>query len=68
MKIRDLLRLLRNDGWELVRTRGSHRQFRHPSKPVKVTVPGHMNDEIRPGTLNSVLRQAGIDKDNFQER
>ncbi len=62
MKIRELLKLLKNDGWELVRTRGSHRQFRHPAKMGKVTVPGHPNDDIRPGTLDSVLKQAGLDR------
>lgn len=60
MKVRDLLRLIEKDGWELARTRGSHRQFRHPSKPGLVTVPGHPSDEVAPGTLNSILKQAGL--------
>jgi len=62
MKIRELLKLLKNDGWELVRTRDSHRQFRHPAKTGKVTVPGHPNDDVRPRTLDSVLKQAGLDR------
>lgn len=60
MKVRDLLRLIEADGWQLARTRGSHRQFKHPSKPGLVTVPGHPSDEIAPGTLNSILKQAGL--------
>ena len=60
MKIRDVLRLLHDDGWELVRTRGSHRQYKHPTKPGLVTVAGHPHDDLAPGTLASVLRQAGL--------
>jgi len=59
-KIRDVLRLLYEDGWDLDRTRGSHRQFRHPVKPGVVTVPGKPNDDVPPGTLNSILKQAGL--------
>ena len=60
MKVRDVLRLLRADGWFQVRVRGSHRQFKHLVKPGLVTVPGHPGDELAPGTLNSVLDQAGL--------
>ena len=60
MKVRDLLRLVEADGWYLVRTRGSHRQYRHPSKSGLVTVAGHSSDEVAPGTLNSVLKQMGL--------
>lgn len=60
MKVRDLLRLIENEGWELARIRGSHRQFKHPSKPGLVTVPGHPSDGLAPGTLNSILKQAGL--------
>lgn len=60
MKVRDLLRLIEGDGWYLVRTRGSHRQYRHPDKAGLVTVPGHPSDELAPGTLNSILKQAGL--------
>ena len=60
MKVRDVIRLIEADGWRHVRTRGSHRQFNHPSKPGVVTVPGKPNDELAPGTLNSVLKQAGL--------
>jgi predicted RNA binding protein YcfA (HicA-like mRNA interferase family) len=60
MKVRDLLRLIENDGWLLVRIRGSHRQFKHPTKPGLVTVPGHLADDLAAGTLNSILKQAGL--------
>lgn len=66
MKVRDLLRLLADDGWILARTRGSHQQFKHPSKPGLVTVAGSGNDDLAPGTLNSILKQAGL-KDRGQE-
>ena len=52
--------MLRHDDWVLKRTRGSHRQYKHPQKPGLVTVPGSMNDELAPGTLNSILKQAGL--------
>lgn len=56
----ELLRLLHNDGWFLAVTRGSHRQFKHPAKPGRVTVPGKPGDDLAPGTLNSILKQAGL--------
>ena len=56
----DLLRLLHDDGWFLVATRGSHRQFKHLAKPGRVTVPGKPSDDLAPGTLNSILKQAGL--------
>ncbi|MCL4843297.1 MAG: type II toxin-antitoxin system HicA family toxin [Bryobacteraceae bacterium] len=60
MKVRDLLRLIEADGWRCVKTRGSHRQYKHPVKLGRVTVPGHRSDEIHPDTLKSVLLQAGL--------
>ncbi len=60
MKVRDVLRLLIDDGWFLVRTRGSHQQYKHPDKSGLVTVAGHPSDELAPGTLNSILKQAGL--------
>ena len=60
MKVRVLLRLLRDDGWVVVRTRGSHRQLRHATKPGTVTVSGKPSIDIPPGTLNSILKQAQL--------
>lgn len=60
MKVRDVIKRLEGDGWYLVRTRGSHRQFKHPEKPGLVTVPGKTSDDLAPGTLNSIWRQAQI--------
>jgi predicted RNA binding protein YcfA (HicA-like mRNA interferase family) len=60
IKVRDILALLEKDGWRLARTRGSHRQYRHADKPGLVTVAGHPNDNLAPGTLNSILKQAGL--------
>ncbi|MEP7029463.1 MAG: type II toxin-antitoxin system HicA family toxin [Pseudolabrys sp.] len=60
MKVRDAIRLIENDGWFHVETRGSHRQFKHPSKPGRVTVAGKPSDDLAPGTLNSILKQAGL--------
>jgi predicted RNA binding protein YcfA (HicA-like mRNA interferase family) len=60
MKIRDILRMLDDDGWYLARTRGSHRQYTHPTKPGLVTVAGKPGDDVAPGTLNSILKQAGL--------
>ena len=58
MKVRDVIRLIEQDGWFLVATRGSHQQYKHPSKPGRVTVAGKPSDDMAPGTLNSVLKQA----------
>ena len=60
MKIREVLLMLETDGWRLVATRGSHRQFKHPTKPGRVTVVGKPSDDLAPGTLNSVFKQAQI--------
>jgi predicted RNA binding protein YcfA (HicA-like mRNA interferase family) len=61
MKVREVLRLLTDDGWVQVAQKGSHRQFKHSLKPGKVTVPGKMSDDLPPGTLKSILRQAGLE-------
>jgi predicted RNA binding protein YcfA (HicA-like mRNA interferase family) len=62
MKVSEMLRLPLEDGWSLVAQRGSHRQFKHESKPGRVTVPGKPKDDLAPGTLNSILKQAGLKK------
>jgi predicted RNA binding protein YcfA (HicA-like mRNA interferase family) len=61
VKVRDVLKRLERDGWTIVRTRGSHRQLRHPRKPGIVTLAGHLTEDLHPKTLRSVLRQAGLD-------
>jgi predicted RNA binding protein YcfA (HicA-like mRNA interferase family) len=60
MKVSDILRMLADDGWYLVATRGSHRQFKHPVKPGRVTVAGKPSDDLAAGTLNSILKQSGL--------
>jgi predicted RNA binding protein YcfA (HicA-like mRNA interferase family) len=60
VKVRDVLKMLDMDGWHLVATRGSHRQFKHETKPGRVTVAGKPSDDLAPGTLNSILKQAGL--------
>ena len=64
MKLRDVIRLIVDDGWFQVATRGSHRQYRHPTKPGRVTVAGHPSDDIAPGTLDSILKQARLTREN----
>jgi len=60
MKVSGVLKILRDDGWQLVRTKGSHRQFKHPIKKGLVTVAGKPSDEINKGTLASIIKQAGM--------
>jgi predicted RNA binding protein YcfA (HicA-like mRNA interferase family) len=60
VKVREAIKLVESDGWYLVSTKGSHRQYKHPTKPGRVTTAGKPSDDIAPGTLNSVLKQAGL--------
>jgi predicted RNA binding protein YcfA (HicA-like mRNA interferase family) len=60
MKVGEVLRLLYDDGWYVVVTKGDHRQLKHPQKPGRVTVAGKPGDDLPPGTLNSILKQAGL--------
>ena len=60
MKLREVIRLLEQDGWRLVRTKGSHRQFQHSVKPGTVTVAGKLGLDVPMGTLNSILKQASL--------
>ncbi len=62
MKTSEVIRLLEDEGWELWRTRGSHRQYKHPSRSGKVTVPGKPSSTIHPKTLASIFKQAGMEK------
>jgi predicted RNA binding protein YcfA (HicA-like mRNA interferase family) len=61
MKVRDVIRLLHEDGWFLAAQAGSHRQFKHPTKTGRVTVAGSLGHELAAGTLNSIRKQAGIE-------
>jgi predicted RNA binding protein YcfA (HicA-like mRNA interferase family) len=60
MKVAEVLRQLHDDGWYVVAIRGSHRQLKHPSKSGRVTVAGKPSDDLAPGTLNSIRKQAGL--------
>jgi predicted RNA binding protein YcfA (HicA-like mRNA interferase family) len=62
MKIRQVIRLIEGDGWCLVAVRGNHRQYKHARKVGRVTIAGHPDDDLASGTLNSVLKQAGLKK------
>lgn len=62
MKVKDIIKQVEKDGWFVVRIKGSHRQFHHPFKKGLVTVPGHLNDDVAKGTLNSILKQAELKK------
>jgi predicted RNA binding protein YcfA (HicA-like mRNA interferase family) len=60
MKVREVIRLLEEHGWREVRSKGSHRHFKHPEQPYVVTVPGNIGKDLAPGTLNSILKKAGL--------
>ena len=60
VKVKEMLRLLLDDGWTLTAQRGSHRQFEHPLKSGRVTVAGKDSDDLARGTLNSILKQAKL--------
>lgn len=60
LTVREVIRLIEADGGYLVATKGSHRQYKHETKPGRVTVAGKFSDEVAPGTLNSILKQAAL--------
>jgi predicted RNA binding protein YcfA (HicA-like mRNA interferase family) len=60
MKIRDVIKMVERDGWRKVNQEGSHRQYKHPHKPGKVTVAGHPSDDVAPGTFSHIRKQAGL--------
>ena len=60
LKIREIIKLIESDGWYLVVTKGSHRQYKHPVKKGRVTIAGKMNHDLPQGTLNSIFKQADI--------
>lgn len=60
MKVKDVIRLIEEDGWYLVAQKGSHRQYSHRTKRGRVTIAGHPNDDLAKGTLNSIMKQAQL--------
>lgn len=60
LKVREVIKMISDDGWYLVKQVGSHRQYKHPTKSGRVTIAGKMSDDIAPGTLNSILKQADL--------
>ena len=59
-KVREAIKLIEDDGWRQVATKGSHRQYTHPTKAGRVTIAGQLSDHLAPGTYNSILKQAGL--------
>ncbi|MYA50729.1 MAG: addiction module toxin, HicA family [Chloroflexi bacterium] len=59
-KVREAIRMVERDGWFLVRTRGSHRQFHHPTKPGTVTIPGRLGEDLRQWLWDEIRKQAGL--------
>jgi predicted RNA binding protein YcfA (HicA-like mRNA interferase family) len=62
IKVREIIKLIENDGWYLITIKGSHRQYKHSTKPGRVTIAGQLNHDLAPGTLNSILKQAQLKK------
>ena len=60
MTVREIQRIIEDDGWVMVAQKGSHRRYKHLTKPGRVTIAGHPKDDLAPGTQNSILRQAGL--------
>jgi predicted RNA binding protein YcfA (HicA-like mRNA interferase family) len=62
VKVKEVIKLLEKDGWFLIATRGSHRQYKHHHKLGRVTLPGKPSDDLAPGTLNSIFKQAQLER------
>ncbi len=62
MKVRDIVKLIEADGWRRIKAKGGHRQYKHPVKPGRVTVPGQMSAELDKKTQKSILKQAGLEE------
>jgi predicted RNA binding protein YcfA (HicA-like mRNA interferase family) len=60
MKVRDVIKMVESDGWQIVAQRGSHRQYKHPAKTGTVTIAGHPSLDVAPKTYKSILEQAGL--------
>jgi predicted RNA binding protein YcfA (HicA-like mRNA interferase family) len=68
MKVRDAIKLIEDDGWYLIVTKGSHRQYKHSVKLGRVTIAGHPSDDLAAGTMSSILKQAQLKKSKNSER
>jgi predicted RNA binding protein YcfA (HicA-like mRNA interferase family) len=66
MKVREVIKMIEADGWYLAVTKGSHHQYKHSTKPGRVTIAGHLNHDLAPGTLNSILKQAKLEKQEVE--
>ena len=62
LKVREIIKMIEEDGWYLVVTKGSHRQYKHPEKPGRITIAGHPGDDLAPGTLHSIYKQAQMER------
>lgn len=62
LKVREIIKMIEADGWFIVATKGSHRQYKHREKPGRITIAGHVNDDLAPGTINSIFKQAQLRK------
>jgi predicted RNA binding protein YcfA (HicA-like mRNA interferase family) len=60
MRVREVVQLLERNGWEQMRSKGSHRRFKHPEKPSVITVPGNDGKELAVGTMTAILKKAGL--------
>ena len=60
LKVREIIKIIEADGWYPVATKGSHRQYKHTEKPGRITVAGHLADDLAPGTINSIFKQAQL--------
>ncbi len=60
MKVREVIKMIEKDGWYLIKTKGDHRQYKHPAKTGRVTISGNLGRDMPLGTLNSVLKQSGL--------
>ncbi|MBF2029538.1 MAG: type II toxin-antitoxin system HicA family toxin [Oscillatoriales cyanobacterium C42_A2020_001] len=67
MKVKEIIRRLEEDGWYLARTKGSHRQYHHPTKSGTVTVPGKLSKDLAIGTLKSILRQSQLEDEQPED-
>ncbi len=62
MKVCEIIKLIDADGWYRIKAKGGHRQYKHPTKPGRVTVPGQMNADLDKKTAKSILTQAGLEE------